>query len=534
MFINNVGEKALSISKISAESINIEEFKKLKSVDDMEKENYKRMMNELIYIKKIGGAKYLSVLRKNEDGDFIYILDAEENEEEICEIGEVENDESYDLTWQGESFYEDEIWLDKQWGAMLCAFSPLVDKNGDVVGVVGVDYDAEEEHKAFQKMKKNIIFVSLGVLALAYLLGILIAKRISKPIENISSKAEEMANYNLNIENINNKRRDEIGLLANSFNKMIENIRILINDIKHTTINLEKTSEVISTSSKTVTLSSEEISKTIQEIALGASNQAAETNNSLEITSNLSKKIEDILCNLKSTVLDATDMKEKNALGIESMIELDNSFKDDRLAMLNIQHGIQELSEKSKSIGVIVETINSISEQTNLLALNAAIEAARAGEHGKGFAVVADEVRKLAEQASNATNEIQKTIDDITHVIKNTDCSMSEASTMANNADNHLEKTKIVFDEIKESSDRVIKQIDMVHNDIYYIENAKNEVLKSIENVSSVAQQSAAATQEISASAEEQAASMQEVAASIQELNNMLSKLSQSIEIFNV
>ncbi|QEK13669.1 hypothetical protein FQB35_12070 [Crassaminicella thermophila] len=343
-----------------------------------------------------------------------------------------------------------------------------------------------------------------------------------------------MADYDLNIENINTKNKDEIGLLVNSFNRMAENVRNLINSIQKTTKELENTSQTIAVSSEQVSIASEEISKSIQQVASGATEQSVETNNGLETTNYLSRNIEDILDKLKSVGLDAEEMKEKNELGMKAIKEFDHIFKEDMQGRINVRKSIEELSEKSKSIGEIVETIKAMADQTNLLALNASIEAARAGEHGRGFAVVADEVRKLAEQSSNATKEIHNKMQAIIQVIDRTSMNMNNTKAMAKHARNHLNQTKEAFDNIKMSTEKVVEKISYLYSQIDCVEKAKNDVLKSIENISSVSQQSASVIHEISASTEEQAASIQEVTVSIQNLNNMIDELSKAMELFKV
>jgi len=227
-------------------------------------------------------------------------------------------------------------------------------------------------------------------------------------------------------------------------------------------------------------------------------------------------------------------MKEKNSNGIKALNELSERFNENTEMSVMVGESVNELSNKSNSIVIILETIKSIAEQTNLLALNAAIEAARAGEAGRGFSVVADEIRKLAEQSSKATGEIQSIINDITQVIDNTSQTMGKAQIIVDNANNSFHETRTVFDTITITADEVVNQIDLLGNDIKYIDEAKEKVLASVENISSVSQQTAASTQQISASSEEQTAAMEEIAASIERVNIMINKLTEEINVFKI
>ncbi|WP_248480467.1 methyl-accepting chemotaxis protein [Tepidibacter aestuarii] len=536
MLVNNVGKKASKIVEVAAKTIDIKELKDLKTAEDMDKPYFNKMGESLNNIRNIAGAKYLYVMRKNENGEYVYVIEsADYDSEEATEIGEIEDTyyPGFEDVMQGKMHIDNKILVD-QYGALLSAYYPLKDINDNIVGFVGVDYNVADEYKEFQEFKSTIFIIAIVLSILAIIFGVIFSRSISKPLINLTQVANKIANYDFSINNINIKDKGEIGLLTNSFNTMAENIRTLISNIKDTSIKLDNTSESIASSTEEVSVSSEEISKTVQEIASGANDQAVETNSCVEITNNLAKKIENMGEKLKSTVSYTANMKEKNELGITSIEELDNSFKETTQATMIVGNSIEELAEKSKSIGMIIETIKSISQQTNLLALNAAIEAARAGEHGKGFAVVAEEIRKLADESSKSTEEIQNIIDKIIQVIDNTNNVMNNSKNIVNSTNNYFKQTKDVFNEIKISADNVTKQIKLLTDDINYIEKDKDNVLNSIENISSVAEESSAATEQISASSQEQTACIEEVASSIQELSNMSNMLSESVKVFKV
>ncbi|WZL73903.1 methyl-accepting chemotaxis protein [Clostridiaceae bacterium 35-E11] len=535
LIVNNMAQRGMETAKLAAEKLHLAEFEQLKTQADENKTAYMIMRQNLIDIRRASGAEYLYTMRINEKGEYVYVIDgADFSDQEAAHIGQVEEVyPGYEDAIQGRAYMSDNI-NTSEYGSLLCAYYPLKNEAGKVIGFVGVDYDVAEAYKAFQKFKMIILFMAVGMFIVATILGMLASKKISRPIVQLSSAAHKMANYDFKIENIHAGSKDEIGVLANSFNEMIRNMGILIHSIKNTTKKLENTAQMIASSSEEVSASSQQISTTIQEIAAGAGDQADETATSLEITNNLSKKIESILEELENMIADAMNLKEKNTLGMQSMTALHDSFQEDAQARLNIRQGIQELAQMSNGIGEIVATINAIAEQTHLLALNAAIEAARAGEHGKGFAVVADEVRKLAEESSEATAKIQNTITEIKKVIDYTNNTMNNTKNIAQRSSEQLEQTKDVFHKMHQSSDKVSQQIILMTKEIQDIEEAKNNVLKSIENISSVSQQSAAATQEISASAEEQASSIEEIATSVQEVKAMTDKLSESVALFHV
>jgi len=373
-----------------------------------------------------------------------------------------------------------------------------------------------------------------GGLILGIVAGGLNYKRFVKPIKNISEMAVQIANHDLRIDRTSIKHKGEISVLYDSFFTMAENNKKTIHEIHQLTEELKNKLNVINEASEQVNISSEEIAKSIQEIASGATNQAAETNNSLETTNDLAKKLEAMKSKIEAVAQRSSMLNQKNQAGVESINALSHKFNDNTQATTEVADRVHEILEKSNQISGIIETIQEIAGQTNLLALNAAIEAARAGEQGRGFAVVADEVRKLAEQSSNAAEEIQKIIQEILVVFDQTTETMNHARETEQNAFHYLDLTKNSFEEIKKTADTMVTDIKGLHEDISHIEQLKENVLHAIESISSVAQQAAASTQQVSATTEEQTASLEEIVSTIQEIYDKVNILMESIKVYKV
>lgn len=376
------------------------------------------------------------------------------------------------------------------------------------------------------------IICALGII-IALFGSILFSGSITKQIKSILEAMEKFGNGDLTV-TAKVKTKDEIGHIANSFNKMAENMRQLLSGVQDAALKSQNISGKVATTSNAINIASTEIASAVHEIASGTAEQAKEASESVEITNILADKIAGMVDKLQITVESTDRMRERNDLGTKSINALRDRFRKNTEATLNASRGVQEVSEKSKSISKIIETINAIADQTNLLALNAAIEAARAGEAGKGFAVVADEVRKLAEGSSKATDEIKTIVEDIVLLIEKTYRDMEYTGKLVNEANIGLEETNNSFMEIEESVTEVTKQMGLLRSDINEVNKAKDKVLGSIESITAITQEASAATEEVSASTEEQVASIEDTVSSMAELSNIIAHLSDSIKAFKI
>jgi methyl-accepting chemotaxis protein len=419
---------------------------------------------------------------------------------------------------------------DKNIGVILI---PNVDFQGNVTSFTKIIKDRSHIVSDQKSLLTRLMIVLPTAIFVVILATYLALKFSLKNVELLLSGTRRLSEGDFTIEcKVDSK--DEIGELASGFKVMIGNMRTMVGEIKSAVISLEETSRSLVISSENMDVQNKDVANSANEIALGAVSQAEEAEKTLFVTNALSEKL-DLMDNMLHTSLNSTEkMAHNTKLGRESVKLLNQSFDQNLKATKQVGEGVDLLTEKSKVISTITQTINSIADQTNLLALNAAIEAARAGEHGRGFAVVADEVRKLAEQSSNATLEIQRIIMDIENLIEKTQDMMKITIEKAQESQVLINKSSESFDHIDESSIDVQSSMKNLFDYTQMIIELKVKVLSSIENISAVTEQSAAAAEEVNAIAQTEAEEVTNIISAIKDLNNLIEELNDSVSIFKV
>ncbi|MFC4766447.1 methyl-accepting chemotaxis protein [Effusibacillus consociatus] len=408
-------------------------------------------------------------------------------------------------------------------------YSP-VPITGWSVGTAMPEDEALSQIASFTRTTLMHITISILVLVgLAYFL----LNHLLKEIPSILDKIKSLADGDLTVQ-IQRKSDDEVGQLAQAVETMRMNLRNLIAQVGSSAEQVAASAEELTASAQQSSKASEQIAAAIEEVASNAEHQTQSTVESSKAMQEMAIGISRIAENASNVSQASQDTTAKAELGNQSMRQAVRQMDSISASVEDSKAAILHLNQKSQEIDKILEVITGIAAQTNLLALNAAIEAARAGEAGRGFAVVADEVRKLAEQSAESAKQISDLVMEIQKETATSVTSMDQVVKEVHNGIAAVHEAEINFKGILESMKKVDDQIQDMSATAEELSAGSEEVAASVTEISRMAEQTAVNTQNVAASTEEQLASMEEISASAQSLSRMAQELQQIISKFNM
>ncbi|HBE78648.1 MAG TPA: hypothetical protein DDW65_12860 [Firmicutes bacterium] len=377
-----------------------------------------------------------------------------------------------------------------------------------------------------------LAFVVIGGLCLTG--AVFYINQVANTIVRIAHSAHDIADRNLNVQTIKTKSNDEIAIMAESFNTMAENLRLIIGTINSHSSEVAISAERLKNSAAQSADSSEQIAATIQQVSLGACEQATESQKTVEAANRLFKGNQNVMQNA-AEVLTAADKAAKAALdGSTKIIGLIDQIGKIEGQISSISLVTGHLKKRSEEIGDILGVITQIAEQTNLLSLNASIEAARAGEYGRGFAVVADEVRKLADGSTQAVQDITRLLSEIQNESLDVAEKLNLGVEEVNTGTKMAQEARSAFEKIVNTSNESDTKVKIISQEIQKMVGEVQTVQSMSENIASIAEESSAGSQEVAAAAEEQTATLGEILNSASQLNSLAANLQEIVQSFKL
>lgn len=472
----------------------------------------------------------------NDKGTVVAHPDKEKVMNQYNPIEQVKNDESQkSLAEQFEKVLKEKTGVNSysfEGNDLYTGFAPVEGTNWIIV----IAADRDEVLDAIPSLQRVLIIIMIVILLVSIVIIYIIGNSMTKPIVAVVKHTEKIADFDLTQDVPEGflMRKDEVGVLAKAMQNLTDNLKVIIQEISSSSEQVAAASEELTATSQQSAVTAEEVSRAIEGISKGASEQAQNTEEGTSKANLLGEVIEKDL-NYAAKLGGATNrVREVVNEGLEDIDNLSKITAESNEASNEIYEVILKTNESSNKIGQASSVIASIAGQTNLLALNAAIEAARAGEAGRGFSVVAEEIRKLAEQSSASTNSIDEVVNELQRNAQDAVKTMERVSAISKEQTRSVALSKDKYMMIAQAMNEAINALEQLNASGEEMEEMKNNIMDTLQNLSAIAEENSASTEQVTASMQEQAASIEEIASSSEGLSNLAEKLHLIITKFKI
>ena len=446
-------------------------------------------------------------------------------------------------TWR--KFIEEKVFTlakEQKWEEALQVASS---ENGTVYKVIGdfTNYSNEQAKLREQSIEKidqsallieYVIFLSLVIcIVAAIILAWWFSGKLVKPIQQIDTKLKELASQEGDLTaRLQVNSNDEIGAIATSFNKMLENLQHIINRVQKTSVEVQTASENMLEKTNTSREATLRVQSSMSNLNASIQSQTSSMEESSTAMDDMAVSVQRIAESASSVAELAVATSEHASNGSTVIQKSVSQMTTIHKAVNATSEVVERLITHTKYIDTAVQSISNIAEQTNLLALNASIEAARAGEHGKGFAVVADEVRKLAEQSKTAATDINQLLHQIQNDTETASSMMSQGRSEAFEGINVIREAGTSFTTIVEQVNKVSTQMQDISATAEEMAASAEEMNASLNNIASISTEVSSETAATAQSAEQKVIVMNEMTVTARKMKQTVEELDQLVSHF--
>lgn len=377
-----------------------------------------------------------------------------------------------------------------------------------------------------------IICIIAGIIAVG--IGIFVMKNVGAPLSQLSRQMEKGAKGDLTVRASVKARKDEIGKLALSFDAMMEQISALATQTTHSAAEVLKTASQLSETSNKTAIAAKEIAVATDEIAGGATSLAVEAEKGTDLTNKINEQMEQVNEYADQMSSSAREVENASQQGLSYMSELiDKTASTEQMTRAMVDK-VNSLQDSTKSIVKILDVLNSITQQTNILSLNATIEAARAGAAGKGFMVVADEIRQLADQSRHSIEVVGQITAQISNEIKETVNVLTEAYPLFQEQIGSVKEANQLFLSVQAQMEQFKNNMNVVTEAFEELNKSQEILSDSMNSVSAVAEQSSATSEEVASLSTEQLSISQNLVQLSEQLQQVSNNLKDSLTKFKI
>ena len=536
MITQKASDEAYRTVLQSSKYVDLEQFTKLTSKNDENTTYYTEQRNDLIKMRELSGAKHIFTMKKTEDGNFMYVVDGSA-EDEFSHIGDTEKSNSaYEQAWNGTAYTDHKLNVVEGWGIYISSYYPIKNKQEEVVGFIGVDFDAETIYHQLNKLK-NLCYQIMAIFtAIIFLSGYFLSGKIAHSIQCAADYSKMLAEFNLtkSFSKKELRKKDEFGILANSLDGIRNNFKTIIEKINASSQQVAETALQLTAASNESSRTVEEVSSKIQGISKSSILQTDSTKKGagqLTLLSNVIDLNLDSATHINTSIRDVTAVIDNGSAEMENLYKITEESND---ANVTISDLVLKTNESTEKISNASKLISSIAMQTNLLALNASIEASRAGVAGEGFRVVASEIKNLAALSADSSKEIEDIVSELQSNAKDATGTISRIKTITTEQTQSVANSRSNFLYIKEVMEKSLDAMDQLNHTGEEMYQMKNTMLTILDHLSEIAVENSKSSEEVKCSIENESEALEEIARSSDVLSGLADELHQLILEFKI